>query len=238
MWTKLSRKAKFKTNAITLALAGGERFGSSFIVSMPEALELGFCRDQPVDVMVGRGVDEGKLKIEPASDGAFKVMKFHKSFVVRFPVPPGVTLNKNKDAVEYVRLKGHAQSGIIITLPDWARPGEYAAVSEDGSAAPDASKPGSLEINGNALMMGGKHVRLARGQAALMGLLAERFGKCVSRNALIKVIKQHDPVAEASPKSLDVIMSTLRKILLAEKLALAIVTHRGVGYELRRPVAD
>jgi DNA-binding response OmpR family regulator len=59
----------------------------------------------------------------------------------------------------------------------------------------------------------------------------------VSKDALLDEIERHDGNAETTGKSLDVIICNLRKLLKFEDLALLIVTHRGDGYELRRPVA-
>jgi hypothetical protein len=233
MWTKIERRNKASKNTMTLRLSEDKR-GARMIVSIPAALGLvGFEPKQLVDVSVGSGACEGQLKIEPAADGEFIVAKLHRSLLIRFPVPPGVTLKANRSAVEYQRV----QSDIIITLPDWARPGAHAVVSEDAAPAPDASKPGSLEINGNVLMMGGKQVRLSKSQAAIMRKMSERFGKCVPKDALLDEIARHDANAETNGKTLDVLICNLRKLIAFEDMALAIVTHRGSGYELRRPVA-
>jgi hypothetical protein len=233
MWTKIERRNKAPKNTMTLRLSEDKR-GARMIVSIPAALSCASALSTTrVDVSLGREACEGKLKIEPAADGEFTISKLHNTLLIRFPVPPGVTLKANLSGVEYEEILGD----IIITLPDWARPGAHAVVSEDAAPAPDLSKPGSLEINGNVLMMGGKQVKLSKSQAAIMRKMSGQFGKCVPKDALLDEIARHDANAETNGKSLDVMICNLRKLIAFEDMALAIVTHRGSGYELRRPVA-
>lgn len=234
MWTRLGNEKKARKNGVWLSLAQGRRRGHwSMTISIPAALGVGFQPKQLVDVSVGSGACQGQLKIEPARDGEFTISKLHNTLLIRFPVPPGVTLKANRSAVEYQQVP----PVIIITLPDWARPGAHAVVSEGAVRELDTSKPGSLEINGNVLMMGGKQVKLSKSQAAIMRKMSERFGKCVPKDALLDEIARHDANAETTGKTLDVMICNLRKLIAFEDMALAIVTHRGSGYELRRPVA-
>jgi hypothetical protein len=234
MWVELTNRKKTKAESVRLALTVGNR-NSSMMLAMPVAMaeRLGIKAKQPVAVLLGTGDDDGKLAIRPEPKGHFTVAFMRSMAIIRFAVPPGVTLEAHKDGVDYITEAGT----MFITLPDWARPGSHAVVSDDGEAVPDTSKPGSLEINGNTLIMGGKSVKLSRSQACIMRKLADRFGKCVSKDALLDEIERHDGNAETTGKSLDVIICNLRKLLKFEDLALLIVTHRGDGYELRRPVA-
>lgn len=85
-----------------------------------------------------------------------------------------------------------------------------------------------IAVNGTGYHLGSAH------QAAIVEILFKRFGKAVSREAILEHVYCLLPNDWPDIKIIDVFVCRLRKLLRDQECPLEIATKWGVGYILRR----
>ena len=230
-WLKIDSAAAQKASKVSVTLSVGKSGKGQLIFSWPSALSVAFQNNDRCDVFFGDGEQAGKVMVSPGKGGSFKRALLKRAVVIRVPPPKGIALKRNAALADYTK----DGESIVVTLPDFATPEFNPYLPTNGSAA--GGKPGGLELNGTVLALGAKSLALSKHEAQIMGLLIERFGKCVSKTALLDHLYGDDPNGGAEAKIVDVWISKLRAKIEAAKIELLIVTHHGLGWELKRPVA-
>lgn len=111
-----------------------------------------------------------------------------------------------------------------------------AMVKDDALSRPPGPRPSELRVNGTVLLVDDRAIPLSRQEARIMGVLASRWGRCLPKSALFNALYGDDP--DGGPMDADGVLAVrvtrLRKRFEEHDLNLAILTHHGVGYELRR----
>lgn len=230
-WLKIESGAAKKASQVTVTLSVRKSGKGMLIFSWPSSLAVEFQRCDTIDVFFGDGEDEGKVMFLPTEKGAFKRALLKKSVVVRMAVPKGIPLKRNVALVPYT-WDGQA---IIVPLPYFARKGHDPYKATGGTS--DGGKPGSLELNGSVLTLGTRNLMVSKHEAIILDLLIKRFGQCVAKAAILDALYGDDPNGGAQAKIVDVWISKLRSKIEAAGMELLIVTHRGMGWELKRPVS-
>lgn len=234
-WVEIKSRATQKANRVKLSLTMGHNKAGAMILSVPSSMCGKLQLDKPefVDLLMGTDNEAGQVWVRPAEKPGFKIGRLKHAYTIRFPVPTGVTLKENEALLDPVLMA----PGFVVELPEWARPGVYAVKTETGEISADREKPGSLEINGRELLLGAQRVVLTESQAVVLKMLIDNFGKAVRKQQLLDALYSADPNGGAEERILDVWISKLRARFEETKLPLAIITHKGIGWELRRPVA-
>lgn len=233
-WQRIEPPAARKASQISVSLSVVKGKGR-ITISVPSAVaaQLGFEKPEYAEVRMGNGDNAGKVWIAPGGSD-FKIGRLKHCVTIRPPVPHGVTLRDNSASVDYEA--GPDKCGIVFAMPAWLLP-----VSEkqrmESAGAPNAARPGSLEVNGNLLVMGVKQLGLTKSEAIVMRLLVKNWNSCVARREILSELYSLDPNGGADDKIIDVWISKLRAKLEEKQFDLLIVTHRGSGWELRRNVA-
>lgn len=234
-WTKIESSASRKASQATLTLMITKTGKGRLIVSLPNTAvaKCGLENADKADLFFGDGDNAGKLLVAPAVGGEHNVKKLMHAVCIWFDPPGGVALKKSTTQVDY---ESHPEGGFIIDLPPWALPGSspHYVNQEPGITLP---KPGSLELNGNTLSLGNKTLTLTKSEAIVVGELLSHYGKCLTKRQLLDALYALDPNGVADDKIIDVWIFKLRKKLEERGFDLTIMTHRGNGYELRRPVS-
>ena len=232
-WTKIEPAAARKASKVTLRLSLRKSGSGRLWISFPTTVGAlcGFEKAEHVNCYLGEGENAGQMMIEPSKDGGNKLTHLAHAMIAKIEVPPGVPLKENVATLDYERRRDGGL-GFIIKLPAWALPGgDPAAESADVDVANE--RPGALEMRGTMMIFGTKEVALTKCEAAIAKILIENFGKTVLKNMVRLELLATDPEAG----SVDVWLSKLRTKIMAKAVPLTIVTHQGVGYELRRAVA-
>lgn len=231
-WTHLQPLSAIKKNKITVKLVVPEKRGKpSLQISIPSAISGQLYLDangvEGCYVMAGdEGTpNEGQLRIQPATDGPFRLKRLAHTILISVPPPRGLALEEQSDEVVHAMTVG----GFIIILPAWARRSSDVAPSK---AAGD--KPAALELNGNILILGGREAKLTKQQAVIMEKLNSRFGKLVTKGALHAALYADDADGGADEKIVDVMICKIRDLI--KDWPIVIHTHWGKGYELRRAI--
>ncbi len=235
-WIALENRKSQSAARIRLKLSLGRSKAGVMRLSVPSAMSGKLKLDGADYAALLLGADEhaGKMKVVPrVTATGFRLGRLKHAVNISFPVPPGVTLKENEAALDYEI----ETDGFVVTLPEWARPGVYAVKGDAGSApAADESRPGSLEMSGTDLIMGGARLRLTRSQADAARFLIGSFGKTVRRKDLLDHLRAADPADGMNDNLLDAAMTKLMQRIADSGMAIAIVKRPG-GWEMRRPVA-
>lgn len=234
-WVLFTPSTGAKKTTIKVRLCVPEKRGKPQLqFSIPSAVAgmLGFEAKEieACHVYLGSGENLGRVWIKPAADGGTKLKRLKHCVMVAFPPPPGLPLRDETEEVQYER-PDQSETGVVFKLPAWATPGGAGEVAPSTIAR---DKPAGLEINGTTIVLGGREARLTRSQMAVVEKLNERFGSCVSKQAIHEHLYAIDPNGGAEEKIVDVLVSKIRAHL--HGWPIAIVTHWGKGYELRRAV--
>lgn len=234
-WIKIESSAGRKASQATVTLMVTKTGKGRLIVSLPNtaAAKCRLENAEKVSLFFGDGDNAGRLLVEPDGGGEHGLKKLMHAVAIWFDPPKGVALKKNTAQVDY---DVQPDGGFVIALPEWAQAGSspHAVKEEPGVASP---KPGSLELNGNTLSLGNKTLTLTKAESIVMGELVSHYSKCITKRALLDALYQLDPNGGADDKILDVWIYKLRKKIEERGFDLTIITHRGNGYELRRPVS-
>lgn len=234
-WIKIESSATRKASQATITLVITKTGKGRFFISLPNtaAARCGLENADTADLFFGDGDNAGMLWVKPAADGEHKIRKLVHAVGVMIDCPPGVALKADKAQIDYEK---QTDGGFTIRLPGWALPGSspHAKDAEPGKSAP---KPGSLELNGNILSLGSKTLALTKSEAIVIDEMLKNFGKCVRKGAILEALYALDPNGGADDKIVDVWISKLRSKLEERGFDLLIFTHRGQGWELRRPVS-
>ena len=91
-----------------------------------------------------------------------------------------------------------------------------------------------VRLNGVFLEVGDKRIRIRRLQAMILEELLDHLGRCVRKSAIYEAVYASDPNGGPSSGVIEVMISQLRSLFRKHDLDLAIVTHHGIGWELRR----
>lgn len=90
-----------------------------------------------------------------------------------------------------------------------------------------------FRVNGIYLEYGEERVRLRRKMAQVLQTLLDRPNRCVSTVALYDILYGDDPAGGPVSNVVSVMVSLLRKIFRDRQVPLEIITHDGIGWELR-----
>lgn len=235
-WIRIESGATRKASRATVTLNITKTGKGRIFVSIPNvaASQCGLENANAAEIYFGDGENAGKLWVKPTIDGEHKVRKLVHAIAVVFDCPAGITLKANSEQISFE--KQGTEAGFVVALPAWALPGSspHAKDAEPGKSAP---KPGSLELNGNILSLGNKTLPLTKSEAIVIDELLKGFGKCVRKSQILDALYALDPNGGADDKVVDVWISKLRGKLEERGFDLSIFTHRGQGWELRRPVS-
>jgi two-component system, OmpR family, response regulator len=95
------------------------------------------------------------------------------------------------------------------------------------------SEPPALAVNGVFLEYGDKRIRLRRQQAIMLELMIPRLGKAVRKGAIYEALYSTRPNGGPSSAVVEVLISQLRSRFRDLNIGLEIITHHGIGWELR-----
>lgn len=245
MWNFLSPPSAEKRSQITVSVAVTRNGTGKVIIAIPNGVALrGRIDDDTKSVKVAIGADEmdGHMAILPAEpEGAgnsFPVTRLKHCIVVKLAPLPGMPIRKTSAGVDYVLSMTPASQYPVITfkMPEFlfnagSTPARGAAIDRSAD-----DKPGSLEMQGNTLILGAKRVTATTMEAEILKLLVDNFGKPVSRDAVHSSLYCADPNGGADPKILDVMMTKIRDRIAKAGMPLLIVTERGFGWQMRRAI--
>jgi Transcriptional regulatory protein, C terminal len=229
-WLPLSSVKVKKSSQITFSLSMGRGSNPKFIISATSVLaaSIGLEKSDHVSVMLGSDEHAGKMMVVPDPSGAFKIAHMKHCVNIRVDPPSGLAMVEMSASIDFEKQSG---GGLVFSLPEWAIPGG-GGLEAPSRAAQD--KPGALEINGNTVIMGAKELKLTKQHMHVFEVLHKYFGKCVAKTTVLDHLYQLDPDGGAQDKIVDVYICKLRAALEGAGMPLAIITHRGTGYELRR----
>lgn len=233
-WTMIEKPAERAKSQIHLSISIPEKRGKArFYVSLPTILskKFGFESVNSCNVFAGSDERAAQFWIKPDTEGQRGVKWRKEVFMVQLEMIPGMSLREQSEHVDYEA--GPENVGVVFTLPASFFTDKEGHVVDRKAQ----EKPGSLELNGVSFVLGSKEVILTKTEAMIMNLLLLRFGKVVKKKYLHDEIYQLDPNGGANEKIIDVLVCKVRAKLAAAKMAITIVTHTGVGYELRNAVS-
>ncbi len=230
-WTALQPHKISNTGGVTLSLSIRKHGRAQLILTLPSPVAgpLGLDKIERVNAFWGEEDHIGQLLVRADKDGAFKPTWFKGSVVIRLPDRPGLPEEPVKKARCSHTL---TDEGLVVALPDWAWKHKERRDHSVTSADP-GERPARLAVSGTILVCGNANVRVSKSQADMLQLLIENFGRPVRKQTLFEHLYSLDPNGGAEEKILDVWIHKLRGAIEQAKLPIAIVTHRGVGWELR-----
>lgn len=171
-----------------------------------------FCKRADIPVIMITSRDTELTELMSISGGA-------DDFVAK-PFRPQILLAR----MEAVMKRAYKESGLNMRILQ-----ERASYREDGSpACPEQSF--TLELAKGRVSCGEKSAELTRNELQMLKLLAERQGEIVTRDALMNAL--WDNCMFVDDNTLTVNMTRLKGKLESIGIKGAIVTKRGMGYQL------
>lgn len=237
-WSLIEKPTEKAKSQVHLLVSMPEKRGQPKIfIAIPTVLcgKFGFDKSEMADIYFS--AEDKKLWIKPNTTGQRKIKQRINVVQVQCEPLKGMALNNNSEYLDYEA--GPESVGIVIALPDWFFASKD--THQDSEVFPHKNtsdiKPGGLEVDGGQLILGKKSASFSKKEITIISKLLLNFGKTCSKEVLHNDLYQLDPNGGADIKIIDVMICNIRAKLTTQKFPIVILTHNGIGYEMRNPVA-